>query len=113
MPGDTRTIPYLDPTSILPPASRRWDGVVGACMRRVLAAGIVNLVLTVAPASPAIRARHECLIAFDGVAAGAGSERVFCRDGDPHCDVDGAVDGHCTFHVRLCVNVRGVAGCRP
>jgi len=81
-------------------------------MRRVLAAGIVNLVLTVAPASPAIRARHECLIAFDGVAAGAGSQRVFCRDGDPHCDVDGAVDGHCTFDVRLCVNVRGVAGCR-
>ena len=82
-------------------------------MRRVLAAGIVNLVLTVAPASPAIRARHECLIAFDGVAAGAGSQRVFCRDGDPRCDVDGVVDGHCTFDVRLCVNVRGVAGCRP
>src|SRR5437667_1952985 len=82
-------------------------------MRRVLAAGIVILVLTVAPASPARRACHECVSDFGGWAAGAGSQRVVHRAGDPHCDADGAVDGHCTFDVRLCVNVRGVAGCRP
>lgn len=28
-----------------------------------------------------------------------------CRDGDPSCDVDGAVDGRCTLNVALCLNV--------
>ncbi len=28
-----------------------------------------------------------------------------CRDGDPECDADGAVDGRCTVNVALCLNV--------
>jgi hypothetical protein len=27
-----------------------------------------------------------------------------CRDGDPHCDVDGTPDGRCTINVALCLN---------
>jgi hypothetical protein len=25
-----------------------------------------------------------------------------CVDGDPRCDFDGAADGRCTFHLRVC-----------
>src|SRR5262249_23557660 len=46
-----------------------------------------------------------------------------CRDGDPECDTDGAIDGRCTSNVALCLNVfdvrspflnrKGVPVCEP
>jgi hypothetical protein len=34
----------------------------------------------------------------------ASARRQRCIDGDPRCDVDGAVDGACAFRVRACFN---------
>src|SRR5262245_28476120 len=35
--------------------------------------------------------------------------RVDCQDGDPHCDLDGACDGHC--HVQICAVWQYLDGC--
>src|SRR5262249_41530346 len=32
------------------------------------------------------------------------SRTIACADGQPFCDVDGAQDGKCTFHVAACIN---------
>ncbi len=53
----------------------------------------------------------DCLVVFDGPATIPGSRYIRCRDGDP-CDADGIPDGRCSFDFRLCVNQRGVPGCR-
>jgi hypothetical protein len=42
---------------------------------------------------------------LDRTRRGAPSRRQHCRDGDPSCDADGQVDGRCTIHVALCLNV--------
>jgi hypothetical protein len=55
----------------------------------------------------------DCLIALEGVDAGAIANRVECSDCDPTCDTDGQANGSCTFHVAACVNVPGVTGCTP
>ncbi len=34
-----------------------------------------------------------------------------CHDGDSACDFDGAANGSCTFHLRVCANSSGVPGC--
>jgi hypothetical protein len=36
---------------------------------------------------------------------------VTCTDGDPGCDVDGPIDGVCTFGLTACTNV-AVGACR-
>jgi hypothetical protein len=36
---------------------------------------------------------------------------VDCEDGDPRCDIDGAVNGACTLGVSVCVAQTGVAAC--
>jgi len=35
---------------------------------------------------------------------GITTSKVFCNDGLPFCDGDGAADGTCTFHVAACMN---------
>ena len=37
-----------------------------------------------------------------------------CRDGDAACDLDGSVDGACTFRVTVCAySTSGCGGCTP
>ena len=37
-----------------------------------------------------------------------------CTDGDPQCDFDGALDGSCTFHIRVCAHTASNPGiCEP
>jgi len=43
----------------------------------------------------------DCFLAFGGVTG----KLVACTDGDPACDLDGAIDGTCTFGVTACTNV--------
>jgi len=57
------------------------------------------------------RASEECLAAWRVATLpdALGNRRVRCRDGDPACDVDGAVDGACTVAATLCLDVGGCA----
>jgi len=48
-------------------------------------------------------ARTDCMLVTD-VAGASGVHAARCIDGDPTCDADGAVDGTCTFRVRLCLD---------
>lgn len=41
------------------------------------------------------------------------SAKQTCRDGDPSCDQDGAVDGSCTFRINVCVRVFDTVPCSP
>jgi hypothetical protein len=43
----------------------------------------------------------DCFLAF-GAAPG---KVITCTDGDPTCDVDGQIDGTCTFGLTACTNV--------
>ncbi len=60
-------------------------------------------------------ARTDCIAAWQvtgpDVVANRGRTGVDCQDGDPSCDVDGAVDGTCTFGVSVCTDAVEVAGC--
>jgi hypothetical protein len=50
----------------------------------------------------------EWLVEHEGLArrrGGTPRARQRCRDGDPRCDADAAVDGRCTVRVALCLNV--------
>jgi hypothetical protein len=54
----------------------------------------------------------DCIVEFDVVAPGSSlasngfpNATRTCTDGDPACDLDGAVNGSCTFAVSACVNV--------
>ena len=51
-------------------------------------------------------ASTDCFLAW-GDAPG---KVISCTDGDPSCDVDGAIDGVCTFGLSACTNV-AVGGC--
>ncbi len=45
---------------------------------------------------------------------GAVSALQQCTDGDPQCDFDGALDGSCTFRIRVCANTASnTAVCEP
>jgi hypothetical protein len=46
-------------------------------------------------------AATDCFLAW-GDAPG---KVITCTDGDPGCDVDGAIDGICTFGLSACTNV--------
>jgi hypothetical protein len=46
-------------------------------------------------------AATDCFLAYGGATGPA----ITCTDGDPSCDVDGAIDGTCTFRVTACTNV--------
>jgi hypothetical protein len=46
-------------------------------------------------------ASSDCFLAYGGVSG----PLVTCTDGDPSCDVDGTIDGTCTFAVTACTNV--------
>jgi hypothetical protein len=47
----------------------------------------------------------DCTVGFGGVTATAADSIVMCVDGDPTCDVDGAVNGSCRFQVRICTRL--------
>ncbi|MGH7895323.1 MAG: hypothetical protein ACREQL_11695 [Candidatus Binatia bacterium] len=51
-------------------------------------------------------ATTDCFLAFGGVAGAT----VSCTDGDPSCDLDGAIDGGCTLAVTACTN-QSVGAC--
>lgn len=46
-------------------------------------------------------ASSDCFLAYGGASGPA----ITCTDGDPSCDLDGAIDGSCTFGVTACTNV--------
>ena len=60
-------------------------------------------------------ARTDCVAAWQvtgpDVTANRGRTGVDCQDGDPACDVDGAVDGICTFGMSVCTGVVESTGC--
>jgi hypothetical protein len=59
-------------------------------------------------------ARSDCIAAWQVTTAEVGGRtRVDCQDGDPACDIDGAVDGMCMFGVSVCTGAVEVAGCTP
>lgn len=54
----------------------------------------------------------DCLAVFRTAASpSAGGGTIRCRDGDPACDDDGAVDGRCVFPVAVCANASGDPQC--
>jgi hypothetical protein len=46
-------------------------------------------------------ASSDCFLAYGG----ASGPTITCTDGNPSCDVDGVIDGTCTFGVTACTNV--------
>src|SRR5262245_6796292 len=79
--------------------------------RRALA---VAFTLVVVPWSRAAAApaADVCYAVFEGVPHDRRNYTVFCRDGDPACDVDGLADGACTVRVDVCAFGRGGPACR-
>jgi len=82
---------------------------------RALAAAIVVLAVT-----PAARATcppdcvggggsptTDCLVEFGGITTTVEA----CTDGNPSCDMDGVVNGVCTFPLSVCINVVGDPSC--
>jgi hypothetical protein len=51
----------------------------------------------------------DCFVEFGGIA----STNETCTDGSPSCDMDGTVNGVCTFALSVCLNVTGGASCTP
>jgi len=49
----------------------------------------------------------DCLLEFSGVP----TTDEACSDGNPSCDMDGVVNGVCTFPVSVCINVVGDSRC--
>jgi predicted phosphodiesterase len=60
---------------------------------------------------PSRRSATDCYAVIAGIAPRKGS-LAECRDGDPACDRDGAVDGACTFTLQVCALQHDMAGCR-
>ena len=76
-------------------------------MRLVTSLGIVALATTMAVAQcpPTCTggggpAATDCFLAY-GSAPGS---TITCTDGDASCDLDGQIDGHCTFALTACTN---------
>src|SRR5437899_2482255 len=46
-------------------------------------------------------AATDCFLAYGGAPA----KVVTCTEGDPSCDLDGQIDGVCTFGLTACTNV--------
>jgi hypothetical protein len=57
------------------------------------------------------KAATDCAVVWDGVTATKGATTVACEDGDPACDVDGAINGSCTLGVNVCLLAGGIEGC--
>jgi hypothetical protein len=82
---------------------------------RAFAVGIVvlNLVRTALAECPADCvgggkvAATDCLVEFAGIP----TSDEGCTDGNPSCDMDGVVNGVCTFPVSVCINVAGDPRC--
>jgi hypothetical protein len=49
----------------------------------------------------------DCLVEFGGIASTGES----CTDGNPSCDMDGVVNGVCTFPLSVCLDVPGDPRC--
>ena len=81
---------------------------------------VQTLLLLVALATPAASAcppdcvpgggpaANDCLVQFGGIPAST----TTCTDGNPACDVDGTIDGVCTFGLTACVGV-ATTTCTP
>ncbi|HXJ32415.1 MAG TPA: hypothetical protein VMS22_00125 [Candidatus Eisenbacteria bacterium] len=88
-------------------------------MKRSLVSLVVALVAMSASAGAEVMgggpARTDCLGAWQVTTpetkANRGAVGIDCQDGDPACDVDGAVNGVCAVGISACVNREGVAGC--
>jgi len=52
-------------------------------------------------------AATDCLVEFGGIATTVEA----CTDGNDSCDMDGVVNGRCTFPMSVCLNVPGDAAC--
>jgi hypothetical protein len=84
-------------------------------MRRGLDVVLLGLALAAGPAAALVagggKAATDCAVVWDGVTATRGATSVACRDGDPACDVDGAINGSCTLGVNVCLLAADVEGC--
>jgi predicted phosphodiesterase len=60
---------------------------------------------------PSRRSVTDCYAVIAGVAP-RNKVLADCRDGDPACDRDGAVDGACTFTLQICALQHDIDGCR-
>lgn len=57
--------------------------------------------------------KTDCLVTFQGAmnTPPAKPRHVRCVDGDPSCDVDGVVNGRCTFELSVCANSTFSSSC--
>jgi hypothetical protein len=87
--------------------------------RRVLLAAVLGF--AIAPPAGALVAgggskKSDCYVEWQVTTpeqtANRGRVGVDCQDGDPACDVDGAMDGTCTIGVSVCV-FQSEPGCTP
>jgi len=67
----------------------------------LVSAGVVRAQCPTACIGGGGPAATDCFLAWGNAPA----KVVTCTDGDPGCDVDGAIDGICTFGLTACTNV--------
>jgi hypothetical protein len=81
---------------------------------RTTTTAIVLAAVLLAPLGATARAAenpaNDCLIGVENEDEQQLSGTISCTDGDA-CDADGATNGSCTFKIRGCLNIPGVAGC--